>query len=184
MALASGIGARTPRIGLAADVPHHKDLSRSSCSPYTGGAVSQYKPGKELLRSASLAPVSGGRASSTAYEPGQILLQIARAGHDGQPEFRQPRVAIQESLLQVFVKHQLGLCKPCAFVHRGDSCKNGFGCDFCHFCGPGEKRRRRRNMKAQAKQMRQELIESAGSDDLSARTPEDAALQTGTPGSA
>mmetsp|Transcript_119162 Transcript_119162/g.332481 ORF Transcript_119162/g.332481 Transcript_119162/m.332481 type:complete len:160 (-) Transcript_119162:255-734(-) len=147
MALASGIGARTPRIGLAADVPHHKDLSRSSCSPYTGGAVSQYKPGKELLRSASLAPVSGGRASSTAYEPGQILLQIARAGHDGQPEFRQPRVAIQESLLQVFVKHQLGLCKPCAFVHKG-GCASGFACRFCHLCPPGEKRARKKERKA------------------------------------
>lgn len=43
--------------------------------------------------------------------------------------------------------HELGLCKPCAFVFK-NGCTSGVNCAFCHLCGPGEKRRRRKEFRA------------------------------------
>jgi len=39
--------------------------------------------------------------------------------------------------------HQLGLCQPCDFFQRG-RCTKASECTFCHLCGPGESRRRKR----------------------------------------
>jgi hypothetical protein len=44
-------------------------------------------------------------------------------------------------------------CKPCAFYHK-QGCANGVNCEFCHLCGPGEKRRRHNEKKAQIQQMK------------------------------
>lgn len=38
--------------------------------------------------------------------------------------------------------HFAGACNPCAFVHKG-GCQSGTSCQFCHLCGPGEKRRKK-----------------------------------------
>jgi len=39
--------------------------------------------------------------------------------------------------------HNIGKCKPCAFLHT-KGCKNGPECPFCHLCDRGEKKRRQR----------------------------------------
>mmetsp|Transcript_28873 Transcript_28873/g.65367 ORF Transcript_28873/g.65367 Transcript_28873/m.65367 type:complete len:138 (-) Transcript_28873:92-505(-) len=39
--------------------------------------------------------------------------------------------------------HKAGGCKPCVFVHKG-GCADGAECQFCHLCGPDEKKRRRK----------------------------------------
>jgi len=39
--------------------------------------------------------------------------------------------------------HHLGLCKPCDFVTRG-GCRLGTSCSYCHLCGKGENRRRKK----------------------------------------
>jgi len=39
--------------------------------------------------------------------------------------------------------HHKGECRPCAFFYtRG--CENGVACEFCHLCGPGERKKRLR----------------------------------------
>eukprot|EP00428_Durinskia_dybowskii_P012178 CAMPEP_0170223362 /NCGR_PEP_ID=MMETSP0116_2-20130129/11380_1 /TAXON_ID=400756 /ORGANISM="Durinskia baltica, Strain CSIRO CS-38" /LENGTH=428 /DNA_ID=CAMNT_0010474063 /DNA_START=100 /DNA_END=1383 /DNA_ORIENTATION=+ len=43
--------------------------------------------------------------------------------------------------------HGMGKCNPCAFVHKG-GCQNGYECQFCHLCEPGEKRRRRKERRS------------------------------------
>uniref|UniRef100_A0A7S4RJE7 C3H1-type domain-containing protein n=2 Tax=Alexandrium monilatum TaxID=311494 RepID=A0A7S4RJE7_9DINO len=43
--------------------------------------------------------------------------------------------------------HSTGQCKPCVFVGKR-GCKSGAACDFCHLCGPGEKKRRQRERRA------------------------------------
>mmetsp|Transcript_113186 Transcript_113186/g.283324 ORF Transcript_113186/g.283324 Transcript_113186/m.283324 type:complete len:373 (+) Transcript_113186:136-1254(+) len=43
--------------------------------------------------------------------------------------------------------HQFRLCKPCAFVNT-KGCKDGAACKFCHLCGPGEKKRRKKEKSA------------------------------------
>lgn len=40
--------------------------------------------------------------------------------------------------------HAAGLCKPCAWFHSAKGCKTGPMCQFCHACGPGELKRRKR----------------------------------------
>mmetsp|Transcript_55041 Transcript_55041/g.146924 ORF Transcript_55041/g.146924 Transcript_55041/m.146924 type:complete len:201 (-) Transcript_55041:757-1359(-) len=39
--------------------------------------------------------------------------------------------------------HSLGLCKPCAFFHKPEGCRQMSACPFCHLCDPDEKRRRK-----------------------------------------
>lgn len=38
--------------------------------------------------------------------------------------------------------HAAGCCRPCAFFHS-KGCENGLACQFCHLCGPEERKRRR-----------------------------------------
>jgi len=40
--------------------------------------------------------------------------------------------------------HAAGRCKPCAWVHKDATCKNGSNCKYCHLCPPGELKRRKR----------------------------------------
>lgn len=46
--------------------------------------------------------------------------------------------------------HGLGACKPCAFFYK-DGCQSGFECAFCHLCPPGEKIRRKKDLKQRRK---------------------------------
>ncbi|CAK8994418.1 unnamed protein product [Durusdinium trenchii] len=46
--------------------------------------------------------------------------------------------------------HGLGACKPCAFFYK-DGCQSGFECAFCHLCPPGEKIRRKKELKQRRK---------------------------------
>lgn len=39
-------------------------------------------------------------------------------------------------------QHQMGKCRPCAFVWQPQGCQSGSHCRFCHICPPGEKKRR------------------------------------------
>merc|ERR1712013_735262 len=49
--------------------------------------------------------------------------------------------------------HHLGSCRPCAFLHT-KGCANGIECIFCHFCEPGEKKRRRKDKIAMRRELR------------------------------
>eukprot|EP00928_Gymnodinium_smaydae_P041020 TRINITY_DN27775_c0_g2_i1.p1 TRINITY_DN27775_c0_g2~~TRINITY_DN27775_c0_g2_i1.p1 ORF type:complete len:240 (-),score=32.34 TRINITY_DN27775_c0_g2_i1:452-1114(-) len=47
--------------------------------------------------------------------------------------------------------HFTGTCKPCAFVFKAGQggCLSGYECKFCHLCGPGEKKRRKKVWRVQ-----------------------------------
>mmetsp|Transcript_22128 Transcript_22128/g.66507 ORF Transcript_22128/g.66507 Transcript_22128/m.66507 type:complete len:393 (-) Transcript_22128:172-1350(-) len=41
--------------------------------------------------------------------------------------------------------HSQGRCRPCAWLHKSaEGCRHGQQCEFCHLCGPGELKRRKR----------------------------------------
>lgn len=42
--------------------------------------------------------------------------------------------------------HELGQCKPCAFLHT-KGCSSGTMCKFCHLCDAGTKKRRQKEKK-------------------------------------
>jgi len=44
--------------------------------------------------------------------------------------------------------HRVGTCKPCAFAWKETGCANGVECPFCHLCGPGERRLRKKERKS------------------------------------
>jgi len=46
------------------------------------------------------------------------------------------------------VGHTTGDCKPCAWFWKGGACMRGTTCTFCHVCGEGEMRRRKREKRA------------------------------------
>jgi len=60
--------------------------------------------------------------------------------------------------------HEVGKCKPCAFVHRPMGCTDGAACSFCHLCEPGEKKRRQRQKVEAARQHRLSRKASSAGD--------------------
>lgn len=51
--------------------------------------------------------------------------------------------------------HDLGTCKPCAFLWRDEyGCQNGVNCNFCHMCPPGEVKQRKKQKLAMRKMVR------------------------------
>merc|ERR1719454_753682 len=63
-------------------------------------------------------------------------LQISLAEAIAPPELGSERLPSIGSLL-----HHKGECRPCTFFHtRG--CENKEDCQFCHLCGPSEKKKR------------------------------------------
>jgi len=63
--------------------------------------------------------------------------------------------------------HEVGKCKPCAFVHRPMGCTDGAACSYCHLCEPGEKKRRQRQ-KFEAARQRRLSRKATGAGDLKA----------------
>lgn len=56
--------------------------------------------------------------------------------------------------------HHKGECKPCTFFHtRG--CENKENCKFCHLCGPGEKKKRLKQLKAAQREANFAALENA-----------------------
>jgi len=55
----------------------------------------------------------------------------------------EPALGSPECPTQGSRNHRMNNCKPCAFLHT-KGCSNGLGCEFCHLCEPGEKKRRQR----------------------------------------
>jgi len=53
--------------------------------------------------------------------------------------------------------HRHGTCRPCAFFWRPpSSCQNGVFCEYCHMCGPMEKKLRQKQKKLAMKTMQHE----------------------------
>jgi len=78
--------------------------------------------------------------------------------------------------------HELGSCKPCAFVHRPAGCADGTACQFCHLCGPGEKKRRQKQKfeRIQQRRLRRASATSASPAELTGDC-RSFALSPGTP---
>lgn len=106
--------------------------------------------GSSHERLTPLLPTQDAAAPGAAPAP---VLRLAEA--IAPPELGSPELPSIGSLL-----HHKGDCKPCTFFHtRG--CENNVNCNFCHLCGPGEKKKRLKAMKAQKRQVTFAALETA-----------------------
>jgi len=81
------------------------------------------------------------------------VLRLAEA--IAPPELGGPQLPSIGSLL-----HHKGGCRPCTFFHtRG--CENKEDCKFCHLCGPGEKKKRLKQLKAAQREATWIALENA-----------------------
>merc|ERR1719274_432047 len=81
------------------------------------------------------------------------VLRLAEA--IAPPELGGPDLPSIGSLL-----HHKGECKPCTFFHtRG--CENKENCQFCHLCGPGEKKKRLKALKREQREANFIALENA-----------------------
>jgi len=51
------------------------------------------------------------------------------------------------------IGHRTGSCKPCVFLHT-KGCQSGLQCQFCHLCGPDEKKQRQKAKRLHFQQVR------------------------------
>lgn len=83
-------------------------------------------------------PHPAAQVETTQVEPSPIILRLADT-LDSELQLASagcPTVGSQG--------HMEGKCKPCAFYWRPEGCQNGFNCNFCHLCGPGARKRRKK----------------------------------------
>lgn len=58
--------------------------------------------------------------------------------------------------------HYAGTCRPCAyFLYKGDGCRWGADCQFCHLCKRGEIKRRKKEKARNLRKAKQEFMEAA-----------------------
>lgn len=98
----------------------------------------------------SLAPTLQEAAESFTALGEWSEMQEGTAGYldDGRPQDAEKIAEFPQqhnALVSVgSAHHELGKCKPCAFIHRPVGCTDGVACTFCHLCEPGERKRRQK----------------------------------------
>lgn len=117
-------------------------------------------------------------STTDSVETVSTVAQPVRVSHQGAPTVRvggnkvlclgdalsdmplgSPRLPTEGSR-----QHCLGMCKPCAYVHRPEGCKGGVTCQFCHLCEPGERKQRKqekRRLIRAARRQRKEATSQA-----------------------
>lgn len=105
-------------------------------------------------RVCSQPPLSGGRERTRApFASVEGSGEGSAAGDESLQEFADAdavQLVAKDRQLAILVAsagsllHEKRRCKPCAFAHT-KGCTNGINCQFCHLCGPDEKRRRQKD---------------------------------------
>ena len=65
------------------------------------------------------------------------------------------------------IEHGRHGCKPCAWFHHPDGCRHAASCEFCHLCGDGELKKRKKEKQSMLKFLRKS--NAAASPKASAR---------------
>jgi len=64
------------------------------------------------------------------------------------PQVQQPQLGSPEMPTVGSAGHALKKCRPCVFLWKESGCSNGTACTFCHLCGPGEHKQRRKELQS------------------------------------
>eukprot|EP00928_Gymnodinium_smaydae_P076204 TRINITY_DN5918_c0_g1_i1.p1 TRINITY_DN5918_c0_g1~~TRINITY_DN5918_c0_g1_i1.p1 ORF type:complete len:436 (-),score=80.69 TRINITY_DN5918_c0_g1_i1:62-1369(-) len=148
------------RAGTQLDAPNWSDGSNDQECAYESGAAARAACARlsacvedtrqRTACSSSTASSSGGKLPS-ANGVGAVPFRIIGDGDALLKRTEAVRIlenadtATMEVPSKGSLLHELGMCKPCAFVLKaGEGCKNGLECQFCHLCEPGEKKRRKK----------------------------------------
>eukprot|EP00930_Biecheleria_cincta_P058127 TRINITY_DN4397_c0_g1_i1.p1 TRINITY_DN4397_c0_g1~~TRINITY_DN4397_c0_g1_i1.p1 ORF type:complete len:211 (+),score=40.68 TRINITY_DN4397_c0_g1_i1:104-736(+) len=153
-------GRAQPTAALAAlsseGAPRERLLQPPSLVRDTNGCVGGYQPGQLLRQAATYvtlpqdfspaSPLEVQHQAPDAFlqrEVGQQLSEFFLQPEE--PWTNQTDMPMPPSLGSAM--HGVGLCKPCAFIHKAEGCHNGAQCEFCHLCEPGEKKKRKKDRK-------------------------------------
>jgi hypothetical protein len=135
-----------------------KDINSSDCSTEDNGEEDQQSQPSvsraELKGGAPVLQLVGLLTDSYAAHSPLTTAQVSAVTfgttpQSGKTEPLPPEYIPMDSIGSA--GHDLGLCKPCAFIFKG-GCQNGKDCGFCHRCDSGEKKRRQKE-KAKEKAM-------------------------------
>ena len=97
---------------------------------------------------------TSGMSAQFLLKPPGLHMPCSAEPTEAAPETRTGRLPT-ESIGSVL--HSEGLCKPCAWYWKPQSCENGRHCLHCHLCGADEPRRRRK----QKKEFRRAVLRAA-----------------------
>jgi hypothetical protein len=112
-------------------------------------SVPWYMPSSDIMQTVSCPPPPPADMAPVAAP----VLRLAEAVPP--PQLGTPALPSIGSLL-----HYKRECKPCTFFHtRG--CENKEDCQFCHLCGPGEKKKRLRQQRAQKREAKAAVLDNA-----------------------
>jgi len=130
-------GGATTHDRCSADFPMTTEVQTTPLTPTRFFALQAWS-GAPASRSGVSVVIGGSRAAMPAAEaPAELELQDAPLP----PQVLTPECPELPSAGSA--DHDAGRCKPCAFFHTR-TCTSGRACQFCHLCGPEEKKRRRK----------------------------------------
>lgn len=110
---------------------------------------------------AESAEVRSSTSAAGGYHPGQVLQSTAALALSTSGQALPDGFCISGECPSIgSAGHAFGLCKPCDFMHR-TSCRSGAACNFCHLCGPGENRRRKKQRQALNRMMKSSAAKTA-----------------------
>jgi len=148
--------------------PHIVEQRRApSLGPLPAKAYTdKYVPGRVLLREAlsrQVAPQSEGAAPSPVALDEEVV-EVSEVDEFSEV-LMEPRIGTPACPSVGSAGHNVGLCKPCDFLHR-NRCQNGAACKFCHICGPDESkiRKKRRQGLARAARRFEKNLAVAGAE--------------------
>eukprot|EP00930_Biecheleria_cincta_P096312 TRINITY_DN88184_c0_g1_i1.p1 TRINITY_DN88184_c0_g1~~TRINITY_DN88184_c0_g1_i1.p1 ORF type:complete len:260 (-),score=37.75 TRINITY_DN88184_c0_g1_i1:349-1083(-) len=130
-------------------------IERSKSGPSTVRLMTEVKAGAPWRRTAatSTGPVasqdsSGSDCSTTDTAETSRPATPQHVPSSSSVTFQDVDDANQSDFPSVgSARHAAGTCKPCAFLYS-KGCASGKGCEFCHLCDAGEKKRRQKEKKA------------------------------------
>jgi len=159
----------------ASDIRSTSRTVLSLASALDVGSLSTVAEAQHLLLAAFGAGAAARQPAPVAFTPQHMMQSCAPmcmvpmpsdVRLAGPPRITGSAASAPRALLELpsagSLGHSSGHCRPCAFLHT-KGCENGLACQYCHICGPEERKHRRREkaeLRTSARQLRRGAVAS------------------------